>query len=126
MGRWIRAVLLTIVVVCVAWAIVAAKSAPPKPTAPGASIEVKLNGVFTVVLESNPSTGYAWVPKTEGQPFELVSEEYRAGLDAIGAAGVQVFKVKALQAGSFKLRFDYARSWEEQSANQAEFTIVVK
>lgn len=126
MTRWVRAILLVIVIVGVAWVVVAAKSAPPEPTARGTSIEAKVNGVFTVVLESNPGTGYAWVAKIEGQPFELASEEYKAGLERLGAPGVQVFKMKALQTGNYTIRFSYVRSWEQQPADQAEFTIVVK
>lgn len=126
MTRWIRTLLLIGVIACVAFAIMAARSAPPKPTVPGSSIEVKVDGVFSVNLESNPGTGYSWVPKIEGQPFELAGEEYKEGSRLLGSPGVQVFKVKALQAGTFELRFSYERSWEEQPAEQAEFTIIVK
>lgn len=125
-GRWVRVLLVAILLAGVGCVIVAARIAPPKPTASGTSMGVKVNGVFAVVLKSNPGTGYSWVPELEGQPFELAGEEYKSGLDLLGAPGVQVFKIKALQAGTYTLRFSYIRSWEPGSAEQAEFTVVVR
>lgn len=126
MARWIRALLAVGLLACVVFAIMAAKSAPPRPTVPGSSIQVKVNGTFSVVLESNPSTGFTWVPKIDGQPFEPVDEEYKEGSNLLGSPGVQVFRIKALEAGTFNLRFSYERSWESQPANQAGFTVIVK
>lgn len=126
MARWIRSLLIVVVAGCVAWAVLAAKSTPPKPTPPGSTVETKVGATFRIVIESNASTGYKWVPDLSGQDFELVREDYKEGLGRPGAPGTQVFELKALKSGTFNLRFDYVRPWEGQPVEQVEYTVVVK
>jgi predicted secreted protein len=128
MTRGVRVLLIGAGVVCVAcvvWVALGAGRAV-KPTPPGAVIDVKAGGRFRLAIESNASTGYTWVPLIEGEPFEVVKDEFKQGSSALGAPGVQVFELRALKSGTYSLKFSYVRPWEGQPERQAEYTVRVK
>ena len=75
------------------------------------TVEVKVGETFEWKLEANPSTGYSWVVKTIEEGLTL-SSEFHTDSDLCGAPGIQVLKIKADLAGTFRLMADYARPWE--------------
>ena len=82
-------------------------------TDPAQPIQVTVGSQFRIVLESNPTTGYAWeitVPKEA--PLRLVDQRFD-GPDTtlVGAGGRQVFEFAATSAGTTTLAvFAYRRS----------------
>lgn len=88
---------------------------------------------FTIILESNPTTGYSWhldrkpdesIVKFLGSKYVL--PESNRNLD--GAPGKEVLIFTAINRGTTTISIYYSRSWEknEQSAKTANFTVTVK
>ena len=60
---------------------------------------------FSVVLESNPTTGYGWnvsVPSGDNSAPNLC-----------GAGGIEKFDFVVPQKGSYEIKFEYRRPWEK-------------
>ena len=75
-------------------------------TDPATPIEVKRGEVFTIVIESNPSTGYHW--EIVGMLNENVvlfnSREYTASEPVMpGSGGVEVWTFSAVSAGETQI-----------------------
>jgi inhibitor of cysteine peptidase len=79
---------------------------------------------FSIVLESNPTTGYSWEPKFDETYIKLVSASfipYPETSNKVGGGGTQNFEFSALQSGETQITFTYARPWEKD--NPAETKI---
>lgn len=75
-------------------------------TDPATSIEVERGEVFTIVIESNPSTGYHWevVGDLNENVVLFVSREYTASEPVLtGSGGVDVWTFKAVSAGETQI-----------------------
>jgi predicted secreted protein len=96
---------------------------------PGSPIEIPNGSRFSIELDSNPTTGYAWVFGTplEENIIRLVRTDYINPESTLaGAGGAQVWVFKALQPGTTTVVLDYQRSWEAQTPIQtAVFVIIV-
>jgi inhibitor of cysteine peptidase len=78
-------------------------------------ITIKRGEEFTIILESNPTSGFKWLPKFDGSVFNLVSHDFQASTaKRIGSSGKDIFTFLAISSGSSKLKMLYKRSWEEQ------------
>lgn len=73
---------------------------------------------FTISLDSNASTGYAWVytMSEEGIVKEIKNEYVTPDTDAVGIPGKQIFSFEGLKEGQVTLTFSYERSFEEESS----------
>lgn len=94
-------------------------------------ISVKAGDTFTIRLEENPTTGYAWTADISDQTVvELAKEEYKqesAEEDIVGAGGVKELTFKALKKGEAAVTLKYERSFEEDSAVETlVYNITVK
>ncbi len=93
---------------------------------PSDEILVSVEDKFTVMLCSNPSTGYQWSENAEiGDTLivEQVAHEFLMPSELEtrpppGTPGVEVWTFNALNTGSTSITFDYSRPWEggEKSA----------
>ena len=72
---------------------------------------IKIGETYEWKLESNPSTGYGWQIRNVEEGI-TVDSEFITKSDLCGAPGIQVLKIKAELAGTFRLMADYARPWE--------------
>ncbi len=72
---------------------------------------IKIGETYEWKLESNPSTGYSWQIRNVEEGI-TVDSEFITKSDLCGAPGIQVLKIKAELAGTFRLMADYARPWE--------------
>ena len=86
---------------------------------------------FTVVLESNRTTGYRWELASihEKEIVELVGSLYEApDTKKIGSGGREVWTFLAKSPGKTKVSFHYIRPWEKQTepAKISSFEIVVQ
>ena len=83
----------------------------------GSEIEVGTGERFTLRLESNPSTGYAWELDEVSMPtvVELVSTEFEESSDddLVGAPGTEVYVFEATATGAGILRLEYLRSFDD-------------
>jgi predicted secreted protein len=98
---------------------------------PANPISVSSGENFTIILESNPTTGYSWhldrnldesIVKFSGSKYVLPESNLE------GAPGKEVLIFTAVNPGTTNISMHYSRSWEniEQPAKTAIFTVVVK
>lgn len=79
------------------------------------AITVAVGEEFTIVLDSNPTTGYTWEAAIDNELVSLIGKEYEAhGAEMLGAGGQEIFTFKAEAAGQASLAFSYLRPWESQ------------
>ncbi len=82
---------------------------------------------FTVTLESNPTSGFEWLPKFDGSIINLISHDFQSSTaKRIGSSGKDIFTFLAISSGSGNLKMLYKRSWEEQFVAEKVFAINVK
>ncbi|ORX77329.1 hypothetical protein BCR32DRAFT_270721 [Anaeromyces robustus] len=98
-------------------------------------VTAKVNEPFKVELAGNPTTGYNWVLKNreeiDASPLiyqfgdNYNSDEHEEGMVGVGGTFIFEFEVNEDGCGKElpKLSFSYERSWENESAQTAEYTI---
>lgn len=99
-------------------------------TDPGERFEVDAGEQFTVVLESNATTGYAWALEAEPprEVVRLVDDVYvEPDTDLVGAPGRQELTFEAVGDGSTYLQLWYVRSFDDppEPADRAQFEVIV-
>jgi len=97
----------------------------------GKQITVNAGDSFTVTLDSNPSTGFAWLISaiTDESVIDDVNNEFKgADTEMVGAGGQEVWTFEALDEGTSTIEMQYSRSWEQGVEPAATFnvTVVVK
>jgi len=93
-------------------------------------ITSKIGENTTIVLESNPTTGYQWQVDYDSGKLELISQEFNASenLELVGAPGTEVFIFKAIELGESDITFSYLRPWETdlESEELLYFNLIVE
>jgi len=103
------------------------KNNPVHPTMTEENITINRGQEFTIILESNPTSGFKWLPKFDGSIINLVSHDFQTSTaKRIGSSGKDIFTFLAISSGSDKLKMLYKRSWEEQFVAEKVFVINVK
>ena len=78
-------------------------------------IETKKGDEFSVVLETNPTTGYQWEIDFDSDYIQLVDREYLpTAPELIGSGGQETFNFLALKSGETEMIFSYLRIWENE------------
>lgn len=93
----------------------------------GRKLTMRPGQSFLVVLDGNPTTGYAWelksldesVVKLEGMP------EYSLGGAQVGSGGAYVFRFSTVSAGETELVLIYHRPWEEDAEPLETFRLMI-
>ncbi len=91
----------------------------------GKTVNIPKNAEFSIELEENPSTGYAW-NATVTSGLEILSSEFRAGGTMPGAGGMRVWILKASGAGHQEFTALYSRSWENLTGNETAYSLSVE
>lgn len=83
----------------------------------GDSLNLKINDLIIIRLESNPTTGYKWNLSEESNSgiISLVSSEFtekESKENLVGAGGFETLTFKAVSSGSTAIILTYNRSWE--------------
>jgi inhibitor of cysteine peptidase len=99
-------------------------------TDPGARFEVDPGDDFTVTLESNATTGFAWQLETAlpENVVRLVRDVYvEPDTDLVGAAGRQELTFEGVGDGSTFIQLWYIRSFDDppEPADRAQFEVIV-
>ena len=90
------------------------------------NITVKKDQEFTIILESNPTTGYQWIPTFNTSMINLVSHNFQPSTTKLmGSPGTDIFKFKATSQGTESLKMIYKRSWEKEFVKEKVFVINV-
>jgi inhibitor of cysteine peptidase len=94
---------------------------------PMENIMVKKGQMFQIILESNPTTGYQWIPTFNTSIINLISHSFQPATTILmGRPGTDIFKFKAIDYGTESLKMFYKRSWEKQFATEKVFIISVR
>lgn len=98
---------------------------------PAAPITTKPGGEFSIVLDSNPTTGYGWIVEgnVDGGIVKMKGRDFRRSRTRLaGAGGADVFRFRAVGKGETVVFFRYARPWEKgaEPLRKAAFLIVVR
>jgi len=98
---------------------------------PSLPIEVAVGERFSILLDSNPTTGYSWQTSglAVGRGVVFTSSDYEAPrTNPAGTPGIERLTFTAESAGIEKLTFHYLRPWEKNTepARTVTFTVVVK
>jgi len=97
---------------------------------PGVPIRVRPGEEFSIVLVSNPSTGFRWkmtLPEDQKIVTFLGASHVAPQEVMPGAPGKEVYKFKAMTPGETKADFVYERPWEPKTAPTRKiFTILVQ
>jgi inhibitor of cysteine peptidase len=92
-------------------------------------VEVPAGGLLTVVLGSNPSTGFQWTGEAQiSGPgvVEQVDHEYiMPDIEMPGAAGQEIWTFDALKAGKTTISLEYSRPWEGGEKGEWTYTLNV-
>jgi inhibitor of cysteine peptidase len=89
------------------------------------NITVKKGQEFTIIVESNPTTGYQWIPTFNTSIINLISHNFQPSAKLIGSSGADVFTFKAVNYGTGSLKMLYKRSWEKDFVKEKVFAINV-
>jgi predicted secreted protein len=99
-------------------------------TDPGERFDVDTGDRFTVVVESNITTGFSWALEAEldERVVRLVRDVYvEPDTDLVGAAGRQELTFEAVGDGSTFIQLWYVRSFDDpaEPADRAQFEVIV-
>lgn len=98
----------------------------------GGDVDIAIEGLLTVTLESNATTGFQWelAGTTDPSVLEKLSNEYEApeAVSPPGTGGKEVWIFKAIKKGKSTISMEYSRPWEggEKAAQTFTLTVVVK
>ena len=82
---------------------------------------------MSIKLVSNPSTGYSWGKPENIAHLKLISAQSEKGsTDRMGAAGFQVFSLKATEPGESRLVLGYARPFEKNTPAVKTFHLAIR
>ena len=98
-------------------------------TDPNQTIEVNAGDEFTIVIESNPTTGYHWEIVGELKNLEFISRDYQASEPiTTGSGGIDVWTFKAIASGEAQITLGYYPPYEDPEPPQqtAIFIVTVK
>ena len=92
-----------------------------KPVTPQTESYTATGNAVEFRFDSNPTTGYGWTVKIDGDCVTLTKDEYVQDPAVPGMAGVggtQYYTFAAVHAGEATVTFTYARSWETTDADR--------
>lgn len=92
-------------------------------TNPDNLIKARVNQEITIVVESNPSTGYTWQPHFSEEALELIGSDFVSESLAMGSGGVEIFRFLPKKAGKEKIKMSYKRQWEQKSVKEIAYRI---
>lgn len=95
--------------------------------------EVPAGGILTMILGSNPATGFSWNKVAQiGDEAVLQATENKYSEQEIngvvGAGGRETWTFKALEPGTTTIRMEYSQPWAdgEKAAWTFQLTVVVR
>jgi inhibitor of cysteine peptidase len=91
------------------------------------NILIEAGEEFSIVLGSNPTTGFEWMVEFDEEFVELSSRSFTPSSELVGAGGVDIFAFDSLEAGETEIRFIYVRPWESrQPVDEKIYTVTIE
>jgi inhibitor of cysteine peptidase len=96
----------------------------------GRTLCLKPREELLITLPANPTTGYRWEAAEPGDnpAVQLIAVGFMpsaAPYGAIGAGGVERFRIRLLKPGRFAVAFVYRRPWEKDRAPEGVFRLIL-
>lgn len=100
-------------------------------TDPDTPLKVKVGKEFTIIIQSNPSTGYTWrlAEPLDETLVQFVEKDYRADKPVRpGSGGRDIWKFEAVSVGETEITFNlFPPSASDATSHQTvTFTVVVR
>ncbi len=98
-------------------------------TDPATPIEAKTGKEFTIVIQSNPSTGYEWqlTDPLDKTIVQFVEKEYQADEPVIpGSGGWDIWTFKAAGPGETEITLGHFPPGETAAQQTTTFTVIVQ
>ena len=127
-----KKILLSAILAFVFLSACGGKTAVVEASDPRQPIEVGAGKGFTIVLESNPTTGYHWdiVGELDRNVVEFVKSEYVSTSDPnlVGGGGLDVWTFKSVNTGETQITLGYYPPSNDPVDPQqtVTFTVIVK
>lgn len=86
-------------------------------------IEVYYMKEFSISLDSNPTTGYSWVPLFDKSFLELRDRSFKRYTKKYGSPLKETFKFYPIKRGNTTITMIYKRAWKEKGIQQVVFEI---
>lgn len=91
------------------------------------TIRIRRGQEFRIILESNPTSGFRWLPIFDESIINLISHNFLPSHTmGIGQSGEDVFVFRAVSSGSYIVKMLYKREWEKRYISKKLFAINVK
>ncbi len=81
---------------------------------------------FSILFDSNPSTGYSWVPLFDKSFLKLRDRSFKRNGKKFGSPSKEVFKFYPIKCGNTTLTMIYKRAWEENEIQKVNFEIRIQ
>ena len=88
----------------------------------GQAKDLAVGETYELALESNGTTGYQWLVECDENFLEIIDRRFEVDSDLLGAAGKQVFVLRAVGAGTVDVVFSYQRPWEGEVLKSETYT----
>ena len=95
----------------------------------GEIIKIKEGDEFSIVLGSNPSTGYQWELEFDSDYIQLIDKKYKQHKPMPGSPSEVTFEFLGLKSGKTEISFSYLRPWlkeKEPALEEKVFKIIIK
>lgn len=94
-------------------------------------VSAKSGETFTIILDSNPSTGYHWdiIGEVDANIVEFVSQDYKGSEPVMpGSGGVEIWVFRAVGAGDTQITLGYypPSNTPVEPEQTTTFNIIVK
>jgi inhibitor of cysteine peptidase len=83
--------------------------------------------IFELSLAENPTTGYRWEFKSNGEPVcKLVSTGFDASSGGVGRGGTRLWQFQVVESGVAKIELAYRRAFEPDKPPAKAFNLTVR
>jgi inhibitor of cysteine peptidase len=83
--------------------------------------------IFELSLAENPTTGYRWEFKSNGEPVcKLVSTGFDASSGGVGRGGTRLWRFQVVESGVAKIELAYRRAFEPDKPPAKAFNLTVR
>jgi len=96
-------------------------------------IEVEKGQKFTIILESNPTTGFGWqlAKPLDESIVKFIDSEFRTLATKFppppGTGGIEIWTFEAIGVGTTEVFMEYLRPWEDAPPEKEQtFIVIVK
>lgn len=92
---------------------------------------VEIGQKFTVILESNPTTGFRWqlAKPLDESIVKFIDSEFRTLATKFppppGTGGIEIWTFEAVAVGSTEIAMEYVRPWEDAPPAKKQTFVVI-